>query len=72
MLLEIKNFSAKTSTRTGNGLFIRHKKRQKTYKASSFWCALYIDQNPTFISSLLVRRTVEWNLKKRTVKSASF
>ena len=42
MLLEIVNFSAKTLTRTGNGLFIRHKKRQKTHIKQAAFDVLYI------------------------------
>ena len=61
MLLEIVNFSAKTLTRTGNGLFIKHNKKDKRHIKQAAFVVLYIsiDQNPTFISSLLVRRTVE-------------
>ena len=36
MLLEIVNFSAKTLTRPGNGLFIRHEKDKRHIKQAAF------------------------------------
>ena len=42
MLLEIVNFSAKTLTRTGNGLFIKHNKKDKRHiKQAAFDVLIY-------------------------------